>query len=208
MKTVVCISDTHRLHHHVTLPKGDVLIHAGDVSKRGKKEEILEFLTWFAEQPFDHKIFIAGNHDYFFERTPREEVNKLLPSDVIYLQEEGVEIDGVKFWGSPITPYFFDWAFNRKEHEIKAHWDKIPADTDVLITHGPAKGILDRTVYFKSVGCPELRKAIERIKPSLHVFGHIHEAYGQEEHHGTRFVNASLVNVFYHLSNPPVTIML
>ncbi|MDW8289036.1 MAG: metallophosphatase domain-containing protein, partial [Flammeovirgaceae bacterium] len=187
---------------------GDILLHAGDVSKQGKKEEILDFLDWFAKQLFEYKIFIAGNHDFFFEKTTKEELNELLPNEVIYLQEEGVEIDGIKFWGSPITPFFNNWAFNRKANEIKAHWDKIPTDTDVLITHGPAKDMLDRTFFFKSVGCPELKKAVERIRPKLHLFGHIHEAYGQKEHNGTRFVNASLTNILYKLCNQPVTILL
>ncbi|HEX8516878.1 MAG TPA: metallophosphoesterase [Bacteroidia bacterium] len=134
----VAISDTHGQHNNLRLPQADVIIHAGDITKRGNKEEVVEFLTWFAELPFTYKIFIAGNHDFFFEESSEAEIENLIPSNVIYLCNNSVLINGIKIWGSPITPYFFNWAFNRhRGDDISKYWDLIPMDTDILITHGP-----------------------------------------------------------------------
>lgn len=136
---IVVISDTHGKHNDLRqLPKGDTLIHAGDVSKRGHPMEILDFLDWFTNQKFKHKVFIAGNHDFFLERAHTNVIEQMIPKDVIYLNNSGVQLDGVKFWGSPITPWFNNWAFNRERGtEIKQYWDLIPENTNVLITHGP-----------------------------------------------------------------------
>jgi len=122
------------------------------------------------------------------------------------LNDSGVTIEGIKFWGSPITPFFHDWAFNRWPAGIKPHWDLIPEEVDVLITHGPPFGILDLTTYSKeNVGCPILREKIFSIKPKVHVFGHIHEARGSVEIDGIKFINASSVTLRYELryDDPP-----
>lgn len=177
---IICISDTHNQHEQLKLPDGDVLIHAGDFSMRGHVAETEAFLSWFAAQPHPHKIFIAGNHDFIFEKR-RKKARAMVPDSVIYLEDEGVTLEGVKFWGSPITPTFFDWAFNRGPWVIGRHWDLIPDDTDVLITHGPPLGTLDRVLPGgEHVGCPKLKEALDlRLRPKLHVFGHIHESHGQ-----------------------------
>ncbi|QOD60890.1 metallophosphatase domain-containing protein [Polaribacter haliotis] len=204
---IILISDTHG-NHNFRIPKGDVLIHAGDVSSRGRKTEIDAFIKWFQSQPHKHKIFIAGNHDFYFEEAIKNniEINFL---DLIYLNDSGCEIDGIKFWGSPIQPTFFDWAFNRKRgEEIKKHWDLIPNDTDVLITHGPPHKILDLTKKEEYVGCKELKNKVLEIKPKLHVFGHIHEAYGKTVRNNTVFVNASLLDNKYRNVNSPIEIEL
>ena len=107
---IVCISDTHNRHAELRLPLGDVLIHAGDYSMRGHVAETEAFLGWFAAQPHPHKIFIAGNHDFIFQKR-RQKARAMVPVGVIYLEDEGVTLDGVKFWGSPVTPIFGDWAF-------------------------------------------------------------------------------------------------
>lgn len=112
MKFVI-ISDTHGEHRKLTLPKGNVIIHAGDISRRGEKEEIIDFLDWFKELDFEHRIFIAGNHDFFFERSSEEDIKKVIPSNVTYLCDSGVTIEGIKVWGAPVTPWFYNWAFNR-----------------------------------------------------------------------------------------------
>lgn len=204
MKFVV-ISDTHGLHDALELPPGDVLIHAGDVSKRGYTREIVSFLNWFKVQPHPYKIFIAGNHDYFFEQKPAEEIAAIIPSNVIYLNDSGIEIGGVRIWGSPVQPWFCDWAFNRQRGpEIRKHWDLIPAGTDILLTHGPAFGFLDRLITGEAVGCEELIKKIWEIKPKYHLTGHIHEAYGEIETDGIRFINAAVLNHRYEMQNAPV----
>lgn len=107
-------------------------------------------------------------------------------------------MEGIKFYGSPWQPWYYDWAFNEQRGEkIKAKWDLIPEDTDVLITHGPPMGILDKTLESGHVGCEELVKAVHRIKPKLHIFGHIHEDHGELRLHGTHFVNAASCNLKY-----------
>ncbi len=202
---IVCISDTHDQHDDLILPKGDVLIHAGDVSSQGKQFQVESFLQWFANQPHTHKIFIAGNHDFFFERAPKELIESLIPENVVYLNDSGVTIEGVHFWGSPVQPWFYDWAFNRQRGvEILKHWELIPSETDVLITHGPPNGILDKTARGVKAGCVDLFKIIRRVRPKLFVCGHIHEAYGTEISMGTTFVNASVLDLSYKLVNKPI----
>ena len=153
--TLTCISDTHGLHRRIrNIPLADVLIHAGDVSKFGEEHQVLDFINWFSNQPHPHKIFIAGNHDFFFERETTSYIQKFIPENVIYLNDSACEINGVNFWGSPITPEFMNWAFNRKRgNEIAKHWKLIPKNTDVLITHGPPFGKLDTNANNYKTGC-------------------------------------------------------
>lgn len=199
---IVTISDTHSLHRLVPhVPHGDVLIHAGDIMNSGWDwRDIASFNRWLEPLPHKHKIVIAGNHDWLFQSNLGESL-KLLPADVHYLQDSGVTIDGFKFWGSPWQPEFNDWAFNVPRGEaIKRYWDLIPDDTDVLITHGPPYGIQDWMHWGdKHLGCEELFKAVNRVKPQLHVFGHIHGGAGVMEADlmGTKFVNASFLKEDY-----------
>jgi Icc-related predicted phosphoesterase len=200
------ISDTHGSHNPLQLPPGDTLLHTGDISKRGSEIEIQLFLEWFSRQDFEHKIFIAGNHDFFFEKESPEKIAAMIPEGVTYLNDSGITIDGINFWGSPVQPRFFDWAFNRdRGAEIDRHWQLIPPDVDVLLTHGPPHGILDRTADGFEAGCEMLRKRIAEVKPKLSVFGHIHESYGMCEVEGTTFVNASVLNLQYQLVNEAVS---
>lgn len=200
----VAISDTHSKHLSVKLPRGDVLLHAGDVSYKGKREDIIGFLEWFSKQKFQYKIFIAGNHDFFFEKANEVEIQNAIPADIIYLHDSGIEINGIKIWGSPVTPKFFNWAFNRKRgEEIRKHWELIPSNTDILMTHGPAYGFLDMTGDEKHTGCQDLLRRLLVIKPKFHVFGHIHESYGNIKRSGIQLINASLVNEAYDLIHKP-----
>ena len=201
----LAISDTHGKHRLVkNLPSADVIIHAGDVSRGGAEHSVQDFLSWFSKLDYAHKIFIAGNHDRFFEEEPSGYINKIIPENVVYLNDSGISIDGINIWGSPITPWFFNWAFNRERgKEIDKHWKRIPVNTDVLITHGPPYGILD-TVPYGHVGCEELLKRVKKIKPKVHIFGHIHEAYGNAENRDTRFINVSVLDDQYALRNAPV----
>ena len=201
----VTISDTHGQHNNLKLPQADVIIHAGDITKSGNKEETVEFLTWFAELPFTYKIFIAGNHDFFFEESSEAEIKNLIPLNVIYLCNSSVIINGIKIWGSPITPYFFNWAFNRhRGDDISRYWDLIPNDTNILITHGPAFSILDKTARKLDVGCEDLLNRIQEVKPKYHICGHIHEAYGQSKKEATYYINASVLDEHYSIKNNPV----
>lgn len=204
---LVCISDTHTFHNQVQLPEGDVLIHAGDLTSGGSVGAIQAALDWLGEQPIKEVIVIGGNHDFALETRRRE----LHTGRLHYLNNESVEIGGVKFWGSPITPWFMNWAFMvSRGPEIGRVWDEIPLNTDVLITHGPPHGILDQAIYGATdhLGCEMLAAKFEGeiIEPKVHVFGHIHGGYGQLERYGTTFVNASQVNEEYRVANPPIVV--
>jgi predicted phosphohydrolase len=197
---LVLISDTHNLHKGLQLPEGDMLIHSGDLSGKGYLHEVTAFMEWFGNQPHQHKVLIAGNHDFMAEKDPTLFAS-LIPKGVTYLNDSGTEIEGFKIWGSPIQPWFYDWAFNRQRgEEIAKHWALIPDDTDILVTHGPPFGILDKVLRGPHVGCEELIKKIEQVQPRLHVFGHIHEAHGEAQQGKTKFVNASVLDHDYVLT--------
>ncbi|MEI7525989.1 MAG: metallophosphatase domain-containing protein [Mariniphaga sp.] len=187
---ITFISDTHGLHDRLKLKSGTVLVHAGDITEYGTEEEGIEFLDWFTRQPFTYKIFIGGNHDLFLEKLTLRKIKQLIPANIIYLQNNGTEIEGKKFWGSPVTPYFIGMAFNERDgKDIRKIWNKIPLDTDILITHGPPKGILD-----SGMGCEELRLQINRVQPKIHCFGHVHGQNGSELVNGIRFINVAMLN--------------
>lgn len=222
MKLVV-ISDTHGFHREIDkIPNGDVLIHCGDISNVGEREQVEDFVDWLGQQPHNHKIFIAGNHDKSFD--PKFNKNKKTKPDwliyllnelegthVHYLENDWIKIGGIKFWGSPWTPSFFPdyWAFNADRGDsIRTHWNLIPMDTDVLITHGPPSFRLDLTKSGKYAGCTDLRYFTELVKPKYHLFGHIHEGHGIEKDYDTTYVNASLLNHRYAMTNSPTIITL
>ena len=213
---ILCfISDTHGQHENLKLNlflekilgkyPDSVLIHCGDISNRGKDYEVVDFISWYDSLGFKKKILVAGNHDFLFETNP-ERCNEILDGKtIIYLNDSGVEIDGIKFWGSPVTPWFYDWAFNRRG-EIVDHWDLIPSDINILITHGPPKDILDYTFNgHKNVGCPELSIKIGDLKNLIaHSFGHIHESFGTDIIDGVTYINASFLNLSYYPANYPI----
>jgi Icc-related predicted phosphoesterase len=202
---IVIISDTHGHHKELSLPEGDILIHAGDVTGRGMESQVVDFLEWFAAQPHRHKIMIAGNHDFYFEQAPEEAIRKAIPDNIVYLNDSGTEVEGIRIWGSPVSTWFYDWAFSRHPGaEMQKHWDLVPEDTDILITHGPPAGIMDRITTGVETGCEILLETVQRIKPRLHLFGHIHEGYGKEVHDGVTYINAAVLNATYKLVNAPV----
>jgi Icc-related predicted phosphoesterase len=190
------------------LKKGDVLVHCGDFTRRGSLEDVQSFADFMRAQDYQYKIVIAGNHDFSFEDHRSSQAEKILTdAGLIYLNDSGIEINGLKIWGSPVQPEFFDWAFNRKRGEdIKRHWDLIPNDTDILLTHGPPFGILDRCTHGASVGCEDLLAAVKKLGPKVHAFGHIHEDYGLKEIEGIQFINASTLDEAYLIKNCPITI--
>ena len=202
---VVAISDTHGKHALLKLPKGDMIIHAGDISDQGAEREVREFLEWFSGLNYQYKIFIAGNHDFYFEKEPADKISKLIPEGVTYLNDSGVTVNGIKVWGSPVTPWYFNWAFNRHRGKaIKKHWDLIPPDTNILVTHGPAYGALDQNRKGEHLGCKDLCEKITHSKIPFHVCGHIHEGYGITHRLGTKFINCSVLDERYRLAHAPV----
>lgn len=231
---IVCISDTHSLHDNMLhpIPKGDVLIHAGDISNRGGERDVTNFIHWFRDiKGFDMKIFIAGNHDFCFERVnePHHKGDydwlgelmsreNFFDSNVVYLEDNETTIESVEFsrpikiYGSPWQPWFYDWAFNlpRLGNELQEKWNMIPEDTDILITHGPPNGYGDFVNNFRqpnvNVGCELLTNRIEGINPTLNIFGHIHEGYGMYTNGKTTFVNASICTLDYRPTNKPIII--
>lgn len=197
-----CISDTHLRHAHFTLKGGDILIHSGDALSSGGIGEVYRFLDWFADQDYSYLIYVPGNHDRIFEWNPELMKEECQKRNIILLIDEQVEVEGIKIWGSPITPWFYDWAFNRHRGEpIKKHWDLIPEDTEILITHGPPHGIRDFVPRyhgnFENVGCADLLAKIYQTQIKLHVFGHIHYAAGVQYTDGRTFVNAAALNEQY-----------
>lgn len=207
MLRIVLLSDTHNSNEEIVVPDGDILIHAGDATNLGQVDEITLFADWFGNLPHRYKIFVAGNHDWLFEKRPK--FARSLIANAIYLQDSFVEIEGLKIYGSPWQPRFFDWAFNlNRGAELAEKWRLIPHNIDILITHGPPFGILDVTPRGDLAGCEELRKRVEEIaqfgKLKLHVFGHIHLGYGTIEKFGVKFANASNCDESYMPTNPPL----
>ncbi len=209
-----CISDLHGCKP--ALQGGDLLIIAGDLTTSDKDYQYRSFYEWLDDQDYNKKIVIAGNHDEYCYECYK---NKCIPfgmSKVEYLCDSGSEFKGLKIWGSPWTPTFLDWHFMKDHGEpIRQMWDLIPDDIDILITHGPPFGILDQVNLSskanngKSAGCEELRNTLDRLKNlKLHVFGHIHEGYGQITVNGVIHVNASIMNEDYYPVNKPIRIVL
>jgi Icc-related predicted phosphoesterase len=200
---IVAISDTHNLHQSAQIPDGDVLIHAGDFTENGTLEEVLDFERFLRGLPHKHKILVAGNHDFYFENYP-DKAQEIV-SKYIYLQDQEVTLNGTKFYGSPWQPRFQNWAFNlSRGAEMRAKWDLIPEDVDVLITHGAPQGIRDHATGYGHIGCEELLKAVKRIQPEYHIFGHVHDGYGSGVIGNTMFVNACVCDRNYQVVNPPI----
>jgi 3',5'-cyclic AMP phosphodiesterase CpdA len=226
---IAFISDTHSKHNLITkdLLGGHLLIHAGDISSMGYKHEIQDFCKWFDSlDNYDFKMFIAGNHDWgFIDRETffvhRSVVIPKSTEEILnsyknfeYLRDSSVEAQigdekPVKIYGSPWQPEFFDWAFNLPKNgsELKQKWNNIPNDVDILITHGPAYGYVDKVIgRTDNLGCELLRDRIKEIKPKIHVCGHIHSGYGYVFDGNTHYINASVLNEQYKYNNKPLTV--
>lgn len=224
--TIGHISDTHNKHRQIKWPGDpahlDVLVMSGDMSGMGRRSEVQAFLKWFAGIETKYKVLVAGNHDLCFDpkRTEQRGENEWSEEGEMpgwlhealtgyfegkveggfnyYLENAGCTIEGVNFWGSPVTPTFgHGWAFNKNRGlDIAETWLQIPTDTDVLITHGPALGFADWSEMQQlSVGCEELRKAIKYVKPLVHLSGHIHEAQGYAHDADTHYFNGAICNL-------------
>jgi len=190
MLRIVCVSDTHANHRKTVIPDGDLLLHAGDLTGHGRLEDVEDFDRWLGTLPHRHKVVIAGNHDFCFQEQAVEARARI--TNAVYLEDEMVKIAGVTIYGSPWQPWFGGWAFNlQRGPELATVWSKIPASTDILLTHGPPEGILDRNRRGDCCGCRDLLHRVLEVRPRLHVFGHIHEAAGRTHIDGTTFLNAS-----------------
>ena len=200
------LSDTHTQHENVKLPKGDILIHAGDLEIRNEKE-LKDIISWFESLDFKYVIWCAGNHDFHMEYLYKNNIKPKIPKNIHYLCNDSIEIEGIKIWGSPFSPIFYDWAFMGNIDELREIWNTIPSDTDIVITHCPVFGINDQVKNgFISVGCPALRDKLKEIKPKYHICGHIHEAYGVYKDEYTTYINASLLDEYYAMVNNPIVI--
>ena len=196
---IICTSDTHGRHNLLNVPEGDVFIHAGDFTMVGAEEEVRSFSNFLKKLPHKYKIVIAGNHDVSFETNPVD-AKSWLDNSCIYLESDGIEIEGVKFWGSPWTPWISDrWAFQGTTKQLSQEWQKIPTETDVLITHTPPNSILDKLAHNGAhIGSADLTtRSLLVVKPKIHIFGHIHESSGIENKGETLFINASMLNERY-----------
>lgn len=216
---IVCISDTHTMHNEIVLPPADMLLVAGDFCGSGRKlREIEDFDEWLGTQNIPVKIVVAGNHDMLFESKPRQA--QALLKHAKYLQDDettirptlvGQEGDWrLRVYGTPWQPRYYDWGFNldRNGYELADKWRKIPTKVDILVTHSPPFGILDPNPYGDRVGCELLTSELDRIKPKLHVFGHLHSGYGIVERKGTIFVNAAICDELYRVHREPLVVEL
>jgi len=201
--TLVLLSDTHELHREVDVPDGDILIHAGDFTMFSGSLRAIDFNAWLGELPHQ-PIVCPGNHEFFLERDPSR---RLLLNNATVLINESVEVSGLKIWASPTTP-LANAAFGiSSAEERRRMYAQIPDDTDVLVTHSPPYGILD-TAPGSGLhsGCRELFDAVMRVKPRLHVFGHVHGAYGIFQTDDTVFVNAALLGPHGDIDKPPIVL--
>lgn len=209
---IVAISDAHGFFEEIDVPDGDVLVCAGDMLRRGSRLELRQFNEWLRKQPHKDKIYVAGNHDWCFQK--HKEESKQILSSAMYLEDSGLEIQGYLFWGSPWTNKFYDWAFMiDTDEELALKWALIPPFVDILITHSPPFNILDKalvvasnsTEYSESVGSRALHRTVSAVDGlKAHIFGHIHNSYGQEP----PYYNVSVCDEHYEPTNPATVIKL
>lgn len=214
MTKIVAISDVHGKWNSLKIPECDILISTGDYSFTGEKHMVKDFHKWLDAQDAHHIISVQGNHEKWVEKN-FEEAKALAESQcpgVHFIDEGLVEVNGIKIWCSAITPWFYNWAWNRFRGEnIKQHWDKIPNGVDIVATHGPAYGLLDGVERYNGqlceyeiehVGCKDLLDKLIEVKPKIHLSGHIHGGHGHQPHMGIDFYNASICDEQYRPTNP------
>lgn len=217
---ILCLSDTHGMHHQINVPQDcDLLLFSGDMSNLGKPQEIHAFARWLHELPYKKEqiVCIAGNHDWLFEKEPGYAM--MILEDVChYLQDEYLYLGDHLIYGSPWQPAFCSWAFNleRGGEDLRRRWAMIPDDTTILLTHGPPHGILDQTPPHvvqgevregESVGCKLLRDRISSLESlKLHVFGHIHSSPGSTNVDSLLCVNASVLSEDMETFRSPIVV--
>jgi Icc-related predicted phosphoesterase len=220
---ITCVADLHGFYPK--LDGGDLLIIAGDLTAKDTQSEYLIFREWLRSQDYRKKIFIAGNHDGCIKKGLFYFNDDWMGAE--YLFDSGTEFEGLKIWGSPWTPLFREInprckAFMKMDSHLSDKLEMIPMKTDILITHGPAYGILDAVKdlsagfennYIRHCGSQSLYYWLKYVeRPKLHIFGHIHEGYGIEEHFVSyndqmmKSINCSHVDENYKPVNKPINI--
>lgn len=195
---IVHLSDTHNCHRRLCeLPEADVIVHSGDFCMVGTEHEAIDFMNWFCDLPYSHKIFICGNHDDCLYGMNVEG----LDSNVHFLCNSGTEIEGVKFYGVPL---FLEYSFTDR---LSKNYERIPLDTDVLITHSPAFGILDFDDGINN-GSEELKSRLSDLNLRAHLFGHIHAQHGIKVIGDTLFSNGAIMKADYTDLNTPNELIL
>ncbi len=210
---IAAVSDMHG-HLKFSIKPSDLLLIAGDVCPAYKDKYLSlsrqydflwnEFYPWLLKQPVKQSVFIFGNHDWIGDTSVLN--IPPIPNNCHYIEDSEIIIDGAKIYGTPVQPCFRDWAFNRREPILQRHWDDIPEGTDILLTHCPPYGILDKTKRGVKIGSKSLLSRIKKIKPKIVIFGHNHEGYGVDKVDDIICVNASILNERYRMSNSPVYI--
>lgn len=209
---VVFLSDTHGFNEKIPVPEGDLLIHCGDATNEGTIQEVGAFTSWFGNLPHKHKVFVAGNHDWLFQKQPGLAKQMCLDYGITYLEDRGTTIEGLHIYGTPWTPNFMEWAFMLDEEEdLYEKFQHIPSGLDILVTHGPPFGVLDevRDNYkLRYCGSKALKDVVEKQKPRVHAFGHIHMGYGQKQTEHTHYINAAVWWTLHDMTpkNAPICI--
>lgn len=200
---VVAISDSHCGHYELKMPAGDMLIHAGDFTGMGTRSEILSFCEWLANQPYEHKIVVAGNHELDMELHPHEYIQMFHDAGAVYLMDQTVKISGFTIHGSPWCNPYGEWAFMRDQSHQKAAYELIPKEVDILVTHNPPYGILDKNGRGLSCGSSALLDAILARDIKHHVFGHIHASSGKDKMGTMNFYNVAVMDENYDIAKLP-----
>lgn len=206
MVKIVAISDTHGKHgyiHGLDKIEADILLCAGDFTNTGETGLIIDFNKWLGELTnIKHKIIIPGNHELTFEKNWN--YAKSLVTNATVLNQQIIEVEGLKIYGEPRQPEFFNWAFNIPRTQMKEVWDKAPTNIDLLLTHGPPLKCKDKNSEGEHCGCYYLREWIKKNQPKAVVCGHIHEGYGRAKIKNTVIINASICDGMYRPTRKPI----
>jgi len=210
----VCISDTFGAHTSLTgkMPHGDVLVHTGNFTESSLPQEISSFNAWLSTMPHKHKIVVAGSRDAIFDAEAYpytwrraghptcyhiSETKSLLTA-CTYLEHTSTTVEGMKIFGSPYNCNAFSFAFHAlRGAPMKKLWEKIPSDTDVLLTHTAPLGHGDLCVDGRREGCANLLDWVESYRPLLHIFGGVREGAGLTSNDRTMFINACSLGLTY-----------
>jgi len=203
MTKILHISDTHSYHTLLTIPEDiDIIIHSGDFSNYYNlvynTPEAIDFIQWYGSLEIKYKVLVAGNHDAYAFHNGKELRELCIKYGIIYLENESVTIEGLKIYGSPVTPQFGNWYFMKARHKMDEFWKNIPDDTDILVVHGPPKGILDLATRadnnIEQCGCKSLfNHCMKRLNLRLCLFGHIHNNDGMMNAGITKLANKDTI---------------